>query len=431
MLNSYFHIPMLSVRMEQQPQTYQEMLAEIYEENADNQYVVNRFYEDEDVDGFDEDKYSELAIEDREEFNKFQGDRNKPEHVVKPPPSTNEQGKSSYAYNKDIRTTIVNIDGRFRETSTPNVARDTRSACAAQAAIVSNFGTSSGTEFAIMLGRQYKNVSSVKVTSLELENSFYTFTALDPISGIGRDNTIFNITLWPSNDQTIGVTGVTGPSVTVTIPDGNYDLPLLTSTIISNTISTVSSAYGMTGTTGYTGNTGYFYFGINQDPRTLKLTVTSNHEFNIDFPVTTDNFTKNGLGYNLGFYNSNDNLSTYTSPYTLVADTRPDVKQDFYVYIVINDWYQVQHQYPDQTKLSAFLKVPITVPKFTVQYDNVQLDTTTKEYFFPQPTNIQKLQISIVDTYGKVLDMHGGSFSMSLAISEILQSNIYEKLLQI
>jgi hypothetical protein len=151
----------------------------------------------------------------------------------------------------------------------------------------------------------------------------------------------------------------------------------------------------------------------------------------MEFPATTNNFTKNGLGYNLGFYTTNDNISGGTGPYTFTAETRPDIKQDFYIYLRINDWYQVEHQYPDQTKLSAFLKVPITVPKFTVQYDNVQLDTTNKEYFFPQPQNIQKLEISVVDTYGTVLNMQGGSFSMSLAIHEILQSNIYEKMLQI
>lgn len=426
MLFSYFHIPVLSVRMgEQQPPTYQEMLAEIYEENAANQYVVDRFYEDEDVDGFDVDKYSELEIQDKDEFNKFQGDRNKPDNVVKPPASTNEQGKASYAYNKDIRTTVVNIDGRFRAVSSQTNERPSRSQCAAEAAIQENFGQSSGTQFAIMLGKQYKNVTSIKVTSLEFENSFYTFTALNPETGLGRDNTSFNIKL----DNDIGATGATG--ATITIPDGNYDVPLLSSTIISNTLSAVQSTYGYTGTTGYTGVSGYFYFGINQDPRTLKLTITSNHEFGIDFPSTTSSFTKNGIGYNLGFYDLNDNLSTITAPYTLTGNTRPDVKQDQYIYLRINDWYQVHHQYPDQTKLSAFLKVPITVPKFTVQYDNVQLDTVTKEYFFSQPTNVHKLVISVIDSYGALLDMQGGSFSMSLAIDEILQANIYEKLLQL
>lgn len=423
---------MLSVRMadEHQP-TYAELVAEIYEDNPDNQYVVNRFYDNE-VDGFDDDKYSDHEIEDRGEFNKFQGDRNKPENVVKPEASKNEQGKASYGYNKDIRTTVVNIDGRFRAVSVPNPERPSRSQCAAQAAIQASFGDSSGTEFAIMLGKQYKNVTSIKVTSLEFENSFYTFTALNPLTGFGRDNTTYNITLWPMNDRTVGTTGITGPTVTVTIPDGNYDIGLLTSTLVSNTINTVSSAYGLTGSTGYTGNTGYFYFAIDQNPRDLKLTLKSNHEFNIDFPSHPDSFTQNGIGYNLGFYDLNDNISTADeSPYTLTGNTRPDVKQDQYIYLRINDWYQIHHQYPDQTKLSAFLKVPLTVPKFTVQYDNVQLDTITKEYFFPQPTNVQKLVISVVDAYGALLDMQGGSFSMSLAIDEILQSNIYEKMLQI
>jgi hypothetical protein len=150
------------------------------------------------------------------------------------------------------------------------------------------------------------------------------------------------------------------------------------------------------------------------------------------FPATTDCFTKNGIGYNLGFYNTQPNESTFSSPpYTLVPDTRPDVVQDRYVYITINDWYQVHHQYPDQSELSAFIKVPLTAPKFTVQYDNISLDSDVKEYFFPQPQNIQKLEISVLDSYGALLNMQGGSFSMSFVVNEILQSSIYEKMLQL
>ena len=57
--------------MEEQQPTYQELLAEIYEENAANQYVVNRFYEDEDIGGFDEDKYDDHELENKDEFSKF------------------------------------------------------------------------------------------------------------------------------------------------------------------------------------------------------------------------------------------------------------------------------------------------------------------------------------------------------------------------
>ena len=424
MLFRHFHILPLSVRMAEHP-TYCELLAEIYEQNAANRYVEDRFYEDEDLPGFDYDKYEEQEIEDREEFNKPQGDRLKVDNVIRPPPSKNEQGKASYSYNKDIRTTVMNIDGRFREVVEPLPARLSRNQCAADAAIQTNFGQSSSVQFAILLARQYKNVTSIKIASLEFENSFYTFSALNPVTGIGRDNTSYQIIL----DDQIGTTGATGPFVT--IPDGNYTVNQLISQITSSTFSAVQSAYGYTGTTGFTGNTGYFYFNVTQSPNTQKLTFSSNHQFQLVFPQTDSNFTGNGLGYNLGFYNLIDNYSTFdVAPYTLVTSTRPDVIQDKYVYIVINDWYQVKHQYASQTELLGTLKVPLTVPKFAVQFDNIELDTDTKVYHFPQPENVQKLTISVVDAYGNLLDMQGGSFSMSFAVTEVLQSDIYEKLLQ-
>ena len=409
---------------EQPPPTYQELLAEIYEDNAANQYVVNRFYEEEEVESFAHDKYKNQEIEDKEEFNKFQGNHIKAENVIKPTPADIGAGTTSYAYNKDIRTTLVNIDGRFREVIKPPAALLTRAQCAAQASIQSNFGTTSATEFAVLLARQYKNVISVKVNSLEFENSFYTFTALNSTNGTGRDNTSFNIML-------DAFSGTTGPAL-VTIPDGNYSVNQLMSTITDYTFSAVYKTYGLTGTTGYTGSTGSFYFEIVQNPLTQKLLFSSNYTFNIEFPVTPDCFTKNGLGYNLGFYNTQPNESTFSNPpYTLIPDTRPDVIQDRYVYITINDWYQVHHQYPDQTELSAFIKVPLTAPKFTIQYDNISLDSDVKEYFFPQPQNIQKLEISVLDSYGVLLNMQGGSFSMSFVVNEILQSGIYEKMLQL
>jgi hypothetical protein len=228
----------------------------------------------------------------------------------------------------------------------------------------------------------------------------------------------------------------------ITIPDGNYIISTPGATgptnglieTITQAITAAAVAEGLTtpvllpsGITGPVSNS----ISIVQNIQTLKLTFSFGWRFEIQFPETTDCFTKNGLGYNLGFYNEYNFSNTDAPPYTLIANTRPDVIHDRYVYIKINDWNHVHHQYPDQTELTAFLKVPLTVAKFGIQYDNVQLDTTDKEHYFQQPINIQKLEVSIIDSYGKVLDMQGGSFSMSMSISEILQSNIYEKLLQL
>lgn len=424
--------------MAQQP-TYHELLSEIYEENAANQYVMDRFYEHEDVDAYDEDKYDDHEVQDKDAFNRFAGNRTKPENVIKPPPSTNEQGKASYGYNKDIRTTVVNVDGRFRVVPIKVPARITRDQCLANESIKANFGDSSGTQFSIMLARQYKNVTSLKIQSLEFENSFYTFTALDPVTGFGRENTTMRMITYDDSDPFNPVEH----TLDITIPDGNYVVTIPGATgptnglieTITQAITAAAVAEGLTtpvllpsGITGPVSNS----LAIIQNPQSLKLTFSFGWRFELVFPETTDAFTQNGLGYNLGFYTTQTNLSnTDMPPYTLEANTRPDVIQDRYIYIRINDWVHVHHQYPDQTELTAFLKVPLTVPKFTVQYDNTELDTDTKDFFFPQPSNIQKLEISLLDQYGSVLDMQGGSFSMSLAISEILQADIYEKLLQL
>jgi len=410
-----------------QQSTYQELLSEIYEENAANQYVFDRFYEDEDVDGYNEDKYDDHEVQDKEGFNKFGGNRTKPENVVKPPPSTNEQGKASYGYNKDIRTTIVNVDGRFRAVPVKVPARVTRAQCLANESIKENFGDSSGTEFSIMLARQYKNVTSLKIQSLEFENSFYTFTALNPVTGLGRENTTMKFVTYDDTDPFNIVTY----TFTITIPDGNYVVTVPGAIGVTNgLIETLVAAIKVQALAANIPV--YNSFSITQNPQSLKLTFGFGWRFELVFPETVDGFTKNGLGYNLGFYTTQNNLSnTDAPPYTLATNTRPDVIQDRYIYIRINDWAHVHHQYPDQTELTAFLKVPLTAAKFAIQYDNTELDTITKEFFFPQPTNIQKLEISLLDQYGSVLDMQGGSFSMSLAISEILQSNIYEKLLEL
>ena len=504
-----------------QPITYQQLLAEVFDENARNQLVDAQEYEEEDVDAYDVDKYSENEIEDGEEFNKFQGDMNKPENVIKVEATTGG-GTTTYGYNKDIRTTVVNIDGKFRNTSSVLPARATYTQCASGAGAATAFGGTSATEFLVGLARQYKNVTSVKIITMEFENSFYTFSGLKTQSdGIvtGRENTSFiftyvnnatnsttvidSVSLYPGSNsisltwndsgaasRTITVATVAAPNtiiktitdsgsdlqywtfptlpyrnpytvtvsnlsvdgpyiVTLTagsppntskavaanivIPDGNYAL-----TGTNGLIPTISSAITAAISSGLPSGWNLTNFSITQDPYSLKLSFNWDHLFELQFPTTTDCFTKNGIGYNLGYYNTlitlTDKYITFNSAtgiYSAVADTRPDLTPDRYVFLVINDWYQVHHQYPDQTQLSAFLKVPLNTAKYQVQYDNVALDTNTKEYFFPQPVNIQKLDISMVDVYGKVLDMNGGSFSMSLAINEVLQPGIYENLLKL
>lgn len=496
---------------ETQPITYQQLLADVFDENARNRLVDAQEYEEEEVDPYDIDKYSENEVDDHEDFNKFQGDLNTPEHVIKVAPAVG--GTTTYGYNKDVRTTVLNIDGKFRVAPTTLAARITSyNQCLSGALSSTAYQNSSSTQFLVGLGRQYKNVSSVKIITMEFENSFNAFSGvktLDDGTSVGRENTSFAFLYYvPGPTDSPGITNIvyspdangismvwddyytvsrvivialasdpgtplvtitdsdtqywTGPSPafphqtsfhnqnlsspgpyvvtltltnssgstsvsvnTIVIPDGNYALTG-TNALIPTILSQISTVC----TTNLPSGWNFTNLNIVQDPYSFRLSFKWDHSFSLQFPRTTDCFTQNGIGYNLGFYNIIYISYANSGVYQIDCDTRPDLIPDRYVFLVVNDWYQIQHQYADQTQLGAFLKIPLTVPKYEIQYDNISLDTITKEYFFPLPINIQKLEISVVDSYGKLLDMNGGSFSMSLAISEVLQPGIYENLLK-
>jgi len=83
--------------------TYHQLLAEAYDDNSKNVLVHQNEYE-ESEEPYGED-YSDNELSDPEEFNKFAGNRNKPEHIIKTP------AKDSRKHNPDIRTIVLNIDG--------------------------------------------------------------------------------------------------------------------------------------------------------------------------------------------------------------------------------------------------------------------------------------------------------------------------------
>jgi hypothetical protein len=165
-----------------------------------------------------------------------------------------------------------------------------------------------------------------------------------------------------------------------------------------------------------------------------------NRQYQLDFPKTTDNPNKNGIGYNLGFYgNSYSSVTTSAAPApyfsvagnAIVAETIYDSVEDTYIYLKLNDYEIIKHINYDQTEFGAFMKIPLTSPKNSIQFMNSATNSTASEYFFPQPTNISSFLFEMTDAYGKTLQMNGSTFSVTLEIQEILQSDIYEKMLEL
>ena len=409
-----------------QPPTYVQLLAEVYEENAKSNLIFQQEFENDKVNAYEDEDLSDNELEDRDEFNKFHGNRDKPEHVIKPKATTTQAGKVSYGFNKHIRTYGINIDGRF--IGGPLITKPVLS-CNTSPIQIAGQNTA---YFAFIPSRQYSNIYSITLSSFEFYNNFFTFSA-------ARGNNTFIFTNL-----------VTNVSHTITIADGNYiiaDPAIVSPDGPSNTPPSqpvynnllyilereIQLIYNNTFSVSIDAVTNLITF-YNTDPTS---------SFSITFPTTADSVYKNGMGYNLGFigtsYTSHPQLGPGDLPSRnegllfprINAETFPDAVQDTYVYLRINDWFLVKHQNYDQTEFGAFLKIPLNSAKNTIQFMSSTTNTTAREYFFQQPTNITNFEIQILDALGTTLNMNGSTFSLTLELQEVLQSDIYEKMLEL
>jgi hypothetical protein len=95
--------------------------------------------------------------------------------------------------------------------------------------------------------------------------------------------------------------------------------------------------------------------------------------------------------------------------------------------MVINDYNNVTPQSLDNTYFSVFAKIPMTVAKGAVLFDTESVNATRKIFQFLQPTNIQNLDIKLLDKTGALL-LNTQDYSMTLEIEEVVSHALYEKL---
>lgn len=446
-----------------EPITYQQLLAEVYDENAKNVLVHQAEYDDERQPGYEEYDYSDNELDDKEAFNKFHGDRGKPEHVIKPEKAASGDALASVKRDSIFRMNVISIDGGFREKIAPviNVGTDC-SGNSTQFVELAKANVQLGNSFLFRTSRQYKNVYSVEVTSLEFSNSFYTFSTV-------RQNTTFNI-IYPYT----GTQSDTANTYIVEIPDGNYNnlvnrttnspyLPnILPNPVPSGYVLPPDVPDKMT-------LLGAIQFAINNIPPLMTIDGNSNPipritinyasishlvyfegetinpiNFSVVFPSSTANPYGNGIGYNLGMLERQvfgklqlppDEIPNIYNPngfltFKIIADTFPDVIQDNYVFLKLSDWDLITHVNANQTRITAFMKVLLRVPKFSIQFDTTSSNSTHKQFHFQQPTNINSIAVSIIDAYGNTLDLKYGTFSLTLQIQECLSNETYEALLE-
>jgi hypothetical protein len=354
--------------------TYQQLLADAYEENAKNLLVDQHDYEEEDVDENEEHDYAKHELPNPEEFRKFGGDRGTEKEINKSGNAFDDKSKISVRYEKDVRTHVINIDSRFRSYT--------------KSTTTNQYEESKSSNFVFRPHRAYKNIVSVRVSSLEFPNVMYTFSAV-------RENITIGISQPPGN-----------PYVNFTISPGNYPDAATLATAVEDVIQAT-----------------YPSFSVNYDPVTNKITIADTNPFDMDFtPSTVTLPFDNGLGHYLGFRE----LKYETGSTSYAAEACPDIYGDTYVYLVVNDYSVIEHQDFNHTSFTALAKIQLNVPKNTMIFD--QLNTTTKEYFFQQPTNVTQLRVRLLDAYGRELDLLGMNFSVTLELKEVVNHSLYEKM---
>lgn len=371
--------------------SYHQLLAEQYEENSRNLLVHPNEYEDDDqVNDHEEHDYTDRELEQPEEFNRFQ-ERHDLKNVIQPKKDFEDKGKNSVRYNKDVKPLVYNIDSRFRNATAITSPTNT-------------FPLQASSNFAFRLEKTIKNISSVKLTSFEFPNTFYTFSN-------SRQNKTFNVTVGSSTKL-------------ITLNDGNY-LQTGSDKLIDYTA--LCNLYQASLTLAFPAES----FTVVYNTSSNRIIIANTNPFILSFaPVITvpnlglTSTNQNiGIGYFLGFQQYQySGSNSYTSEFC------PQIIGDSYIYLSINDWNNVEHQNYNQTNFYVFAKILLTGGKNSLIIDTPVTNPTNKEYHFIQPTNINLLQIKLLDAFGNIIDLEGANISMTLEFNEILNLALYEKM---
>jgi hypothetical protein len=279
---------------------------------------------------------------------------------------------------KRITKKNLNIDTRFRE----------------------NYYAAQATNFHMDLPLKMSNVVSMKLSAFEMPSSFYVISKQ-------FGNNFFSFTY----DST---------TITVDIPDGTYTNSSLIDTINAhitqvapNTIIFHLNVNSATDTSG----SGQVLVGI--DPAATFATFTLN--FQADHNGNADQFTPLPLklGWMLGFRNG-----IYANNSTYISEGVIEVSGPRYMYLVVDDYNNnVNNIFYSAFTSSILNKNILARISFkdafldTVKQNNLSIITTAREYY--GPVDIQKLNIQLLDEYGRILDINNMDYSFCLTLETL------------
>jgi len=312
-------------------------------------------------------------------------------NIIKQPKTPYGQSSPSEFYpgtinplNKRILRQNINIDTRFRE----------------------NYYATKSSNFHVDLPLRLAQVVSLQLSALELPSTFYVISQV-----FGNNYFVLEITEESS-----------GP-LTVIIPDGNYDYLGLQS-YINNFLSKAPGNYkniqflaDMNTPSGFgsSGGSGRMVVGSSTGTQEFSINLLTDRYGNEDRQTPLP--LKFGwlIGFRQGYY---ENALTY------ISEDIIDVIGPRYIYLVVNDFNNnvLDGFYGAFTSSilnkNILARISLIGNVFTsMTKDNFNLITTTRQYF--GPVDIQKLQIQLLDEYGRTLDLNNMDYSFCLTFQTI------------
>jgi len=350
--------------------TYQQVLADVYEEIGAAPLVFQNEYTEEVL---PEDKLPD-ELENQEDFNKQHGSRQESGKLDEVDPYVDRTTTSVTYQQKHIKLHSFNIDSKFRSIKDPYKQT-----------------IETSTNFVFSFPNKIKNVISIRASAIEIPNTHYVFTA-------AKNNTYFSITV------------DTAP-VIITIPDGNYEDPYDFAQVIQDILAIKFPTTG---------------FLVTLGDYTAKLTISNSTStvFSLDFttPLTAIQTSDNGIGFNMGFRNT-----TYSSQFSYTGEAIVDTIGPNYIFLSLGTEYPVLKHFYNNTFVPAFAKILVNVAKNAILTDNGS-NMITKEYTFSQPKDLTHVHIKVLDAYNEVVDIQGLNFSFSLEVVEVINHALYNTL---
>ena len=311
-------------------------------------------------------------------------------NIIKQPNTPYGQSMPSEFYqgtinplNKRILRQNINIDTRFRE----------------------NYYTSNASNFHVNLPIRLTQVVSLQLSAMEMPTTFYVISKV-----------------FGNNFFVLEISGQ--EPLIVTIPDGNYDY-LALQNYINNYLTTVATGsytninclvdINTPGGAGPVAGSGKMIFGSTTGTQAFSINFLADRYGNEDRQTPLPLKLGWLMGYREGYY---ENAYTYPSEGVV------NLIGPRYIYLVIDDFNNNVNDGFYGAFTSSILnknilaRISLQGSVFSVlSQNNFNLLTTPRQYF--GPVDIQKLQVQLLDEYGRILDLNNMDYSFCLSFQTV------------